>query len=38
LPPAWLGGWSGLVKSLLFALLVVVLTGVLDRWKVRMKI
>jgi len=38
LHPAWLGGWPGLAKSLLFALLVIVLTGVLDKRKVRMKI
>jgi uncharacterized membrane protein YeiB len=38
LPREWLGGWPGIVKSLLFALLVILLTGMLERGKVRMKI
>jgi hypothetical protein len=38
LPEDLLQGWAGLVKSFLFALLVILLTGVLEKIKIRMKI
>lgn len=38
LPPAFLEGWAGLIKSLLFALLIIVLTGWLEKVKIRLKI
>lgn len=37
--PAWLlTGSIGIVKSLIFALLIILLTGVLEKWRVRLKI
>ena len=34
----FLEGWIGLMKSLLFALLIIVLTGLLERINIRLKI
>jgi predicted acyltransferase len=38
LPESFLEGWVGLLKSLLFALLIIVLTGLLEKIKIRLKI
>ena len=38
LPVVLLTGAVGLVKSLLFALLIILLTGLLEKWKIRLKI
>jgi heparan-alpha-glucosaminide N-acetyltransferase len=38
MPPAFLEGWIGILKSLLFALLIVVLTGLLEKIKIHLKI
>jgi len=38
MPQSFLEGWIGLLKSLLFALLIIVLTGLLERIKIRLKI
>lgn len=38
LPGSLLGGWPGLVKSFLFSLLIIMLTGLLERIKIRLKI
>ncbi len=38
LPQAFLEGWVGLIKSLLFALLIIWLTGLLERINIRLKI
>ena len=38
LPDSFLEGWIGLLKSLLFALFIIVLTGLLERIKIKLKI
>jgi predicted acyltransferase len=38
LPAVLLTGAVGIVKSLVFALLIILLTGVLEKWRVRLKI
>jgi heparan-alpha-glucosaminide N-acetyltransferase len=38
LPAFLLTGGVGLVKSLLFALLIILLTGLLEKWRIRLKI
>jgi heparan-alpha-glucosaminide N-acetyltransferase len=38
LPDSFLEGWIGLLKSLLFALFIILLTGLLEKIKIRLKI
>jgi predicted acyltransferase len=38
LPQSFLTGWIGLIKSLLFALLIIALTGFMEKFKIRLKI
>ena len=38
LPQSFLEGWTGLLKSLLFALFIILLTGLLEKIKIRLKI
>jgi hypothetical protein len=38
LPVILLTGVTGIIKSLLFALLIILLTGLLEKWRIRLKI
>ncbi len=38
LPAFLLTGAVGIIKSLLFALLIILLTGLLEKWRIRLKI
>jgi heparan-alpha-glucosaminide N-acetyltransferase len=38
LPETWTTGGAGILKSLLFALLIIQLTGLLGKWKIKLKI